>query len=321
MPPNSRPPGVQDILDDLANGIPFDSLEAVNAHLQRRMLDYNTAPQAELGGLSPDRVAQLLSGDWTSFGALRVAADAPLAMLQNVPFFADARTLLRYVGGSAPIKLTPAGNLPRAAVTTLVPQLQMAAGNAELTGILDAKVRNEGDVRWLSVLRYVLLFAKLLTKRKGLVVSKLGRELLEDKRAGALYALLFRTFFREFDLRFLYADERHAALQQTLAYTFYQLSRVSPEWVSSEELAASAWLESARDPMREWEAQYGDMRHFAFQHRVLEPLAMFGVLEERLLPGPEPWLKRAEYRRTALFARVLRFVFSGERGRDVFLMR
>lgn len=320
MPPNSRPPGIQAILDDLATGIPFDSLEAVQQHLARRMEEYNTQPQVELGGLSPDRVAQLLAGDWTSAGALRVADDAPLALLQDVPFLVDARTLLRFVADAAPVKLTPAGNLPRSAVSALVPQLRMAAGNADATGIPVAKVRNEGDVRWLPILRHVLLFARLLVKRKGLVLSKLGRELLDDERAGALYALLFRTFFREFDLRYLYLDARHAALQQTLAYSFYHLSRVAPEWTDSEELASRAWLDSARDPMLEWEARYGDMRHSAFRFRVLEPLVMFGVLEGRLLPGAERWFKRAEYRRTALFERVLRFEFRRRWIGDAFLM-
>ncbi|MBK6486181.1 MAG: hypothetical protein IPF98_04750, partial [Gemmatimonadetes bacterium] len=136
-----------------------------------------------------------------------------------------------------------------------------------------------------------------------------------------LYALLFRTFFRQFDLRFLYVDARHAGLQSTIAYSFYQLSRVEDAWTSTEELAARAWLESTRDPMREWEARYGDMRHYAFRHRVLEPLVMFGLLERRLLPGEEPWMKNAEYRRTALFGRLLRFAFRGEGKRDIFLMR
>lgn len=321
MPPNSRPPGVQAILDDIANGIPFDSLEAVNQHLARRMQEYNAAPQPELGGLSPERMRQLLSGDWSSTGVLRVVNDVPLALLQDVPLFEDARTLLRFVAEQAPVKLTQIGNLTRLAVATLFPQLRTAVENLDETGIPDERVRNEDDLYWLPILRHVLLFGKLLVKRKGLVITKQGRELLDDTRAGSLYAELIRTFFRVYDLRSMGADERHAGLQQTIAYTLYQLSRVKPEWTSAEELAARAWLESARDPMLEWERQSGDLRYFTFRRRVLDPLAMFGVLERRRLPGKMPYLPRAEYRRTPLYGRVLRFGFGSGGRADPFLMR
>ncbi len=227
----------------------------------------------------------------------------------DIPLVADARTILGFVAANTPVKLTPAGNLQRAAVASLVPQLRTRAENAELTGVPDTSIRNEDDVRWLPIVRHVLLFAKLLGKRKGLVLSARGRELLDDARAGELFDVLFRTFFRQFDLSYLYADHRHAGLQQTIAYSFYQLSRVEAEWISDKVLAERAWLASARDPMNAFEVQYGDMREAAFRYRVLEPLVMFGLLERRLLPGAEPWLKQAEFRRTALFDALLRFEF------------
>lgn len=305
-----RPEGVQSILDDLANGI-FSSAEAVNQHLARRMGEYNRTPQPELGGLSPDQTSQLLSGDWTSTGALRVVGNAPSEQLCDIPLVADARTILGFVAANTPVKLTPAGNLQRAAVAALVPQLRTSAENAELTGVPDGSIRNEDDVRWLPIVRHVLLFAKLLGKRKGLVLSAKGRELLDEARAGELFELLFRTFFRRFDLSYLYADHRHAGLQQTIAYSFYQLARIGDDWISDTVLAERSWLASARDPMNAFELQYGDMRGAAFRYRVLEPLVMFGLLERRLLPGAEPWLPHAEFRRTALFDALLRFEFRG----------
>jgi hypothetical protein len=303
-----RPEGVQAILDDLSNGI-FSSTEAVNQHLARRMGEYNRTPQPELGGLSPDQTAQLLYGDWTSTGALRAVGNAPIEQLCEIPIVADARTILDFVAANTPVKLTPAGNLQRGAVAALVPRLRTSAENADLTGIDDARIRNEDDVRWLPIVRHVLLFAKLLTKRKGLVLTARGRALRADERAGDLFETLFRTFFRQFDLSYLYADHRHAGLQQTIAYSFYQLRRVDAEWISEKVLAERAWLASARDPMNAFELQYGDMRDAAFRYRVLEPLVLFGLLERRLLPGVERWLPRAEFRRTALFDALLRFEF------------
>ncbi len=42
----------------------FQSLEDLNQSLQQRRDAYNTAPQDELGGLSPEQVARLIYTDW-----------------------------------------------------------------------------------------------------------------------------------------------------------------------------------------------------------------------------------------------------------------
>ncbi len=291
------------------------------------MQQYNATPQPELGGLSPIQVQLLLTGDWSTTGALRVADDMSLEELRHVPFLTDARTLMRYVAGHAPVKLTSLGNLSRTAVAALVPQLRMVAdeddeaddeGKAPLPPF---PIRNEGDALWLVILRHVLLFAKLLARRKGLVLTKRGQQLLDDGQAGALYALLFRTFFRQFDLRFLCNDDRHPGLQPTLAWSFCQLGRADNEWASAESLAARAWLDSARDPMDARDREFGDRRHWAFERRVLQPLVMFGLLERRRQPGTKRWEYRREFRRTALFERLLRFEFEGGGRGDLFLMR
>ncbi|HMN10476.1 MAG TPA: hypothetical protein PKC83_16995 [Gemmatimonadaceae bacterium] len=329
MPPPPRPPrppGVQSILDEIAQRPGgFASLDALNAHLARRMQEYNATPQPELGGLSPIQVQQLLTGDWATTGALRVADDASLEELHNVPFLADARALMRYVAQHAPVKLTSLGNLSRAAVAALVPQLRMVADEEEdevgAAPIPPFPIRNEGDALWLGILRHVLLFAKVIARRKGLVLTKRGQQLLDDGHAWALYALLFRTFFRQFDLRFLCNDDRHPGLQQTLAWSFCQLGRAGNEWASAESLAARAWLDSARDPMDARDREFGDMRHWAFQRRVLQPLVMFGLLERRREPGTKRWEYRWEFRPAARFERVLRFEFQGGGRGDLFLMR
>lgn len=325
MPTPPRPPGIQAIFDELASAPAFASLDEMNRHLARRMQEYNAKAQPELGGLSPLQMSQLLAGDWASTGALRVADDMSLDDLRDVAFLADARTLMRFVAEHAPVKLTAHGNLPRAAVATLVPQLRMLRDEDDEeqadSPFPPPPIRNEGDVRRLVVLRHVLLFARILTKRKGLWLSKRGEQLLADGEAGALNALLFRTFFQSFDLRYLSGDNRHAGLQQTIAFSFHQLGQGGAEWVSAESLAERAWLESSRDPMSALELEFGDMRHYAFQNRVLEPLVMFGLLERRRIRGAERRQYRAEYRRTVLFQRVLRFAFRGEGRGDLFLMR
>jgi hypothetical protein len=177
-------------------------------------------------------------------------------------------------------------------------------------------------VRWLWPLRQCLLLAGLLVRRKGLRVSRRGSELLADDRAGELYALLFRTVFRTLNLCLLSRDDRHAGLQPTIAYTFYKLRTEARAWQSSQALAESAWLESAKDPITQWEADAGaDYRHYALRQRVLDPLVQFGLLDYRAVPTDEAWREEAEYCVTPLFDRFLRFEFSDGGGRDVFLMR
>jgi hypothetical protein len=309
MPKEPLPPDLQAILDQIARSTPFLSEAALNRLVLQRLDEYNRTPQVELGGLSPHHVAQLLHGDWATQGAMRVSGEAPPAQLLNISIVADARAILAFVAENAPLKLTAKGNLSRAAVETLVPQLRTEAKDEELLRLPPASVRNEDDIRWLPVIRHVLLFAKLLSKRKGVILSARGRDMLGEGAAGALFVRLFLTFFRQFDLQYLYGGEEHQGLQQTLAYSFYQLSRADNGWASSELLAEYAWLPSARDPMSEWERNHVDMRHYAFRYRVLDPLAHFGLLDRRVGSVDDPLRRSVEFRRTPLFDQLLRFTF------------
>ena len=304
-----RSPDLKSILDEIERGGPYASIDEINRLLAIRMREYNARPQAALGGLSPDQMAQLLYGDWAMQGALQLNDALALDELADVAFLADARALLGYIATEGPVKETVARNLPRAAVAVLWPRLRMPVQRRIAVEIGQRGPVNEGDLLWLPVLRHTLMFAGLLLRRKGLRVTPRGRELLRAERAGELYGLLFRTLFRKLDLRVLGRDDRHPGLQATVAYSFYQLRSAARNWVSSEALAVSAWLESAKDPPTEWETRYGDFRHYAFRHRVLDPLVQFGLLEERVLPTEERWKELLEFRLTPLFDRFMRFQF------------
>ena len=298
---------VQAIFEALQHRGPFESLEDANRALTVLTDAYNQRPQAELGGLSPDQMAQVLYGDWIGHGALRVDEKLAIEELRGVAFLADARTVLEYLRDFGPVKETSAHNLPRAVVAALLPRLRMPVQHRVEYG-LPGPV-NEADVLWLSPLRYVLMFAGLLIRRKGFRITARGRDLLTDDRAGELYGLLFRTLFRTLDLRALGRDDRHPGLQSTVAYSFYKLRERVADWSSWESLAEHAWLPSAKSPPSEWEAANMDFRHYAFRQRVLEPLTQFGLLEERVLPTDVLWKDSVEYRLTPLFRRFLRFEF------------
>lgn len=322
MPPRDELTDFRSIVEELLRSTPAASLDELNRQLAARTRAYNATPQAELGGLSPDQAASLLYGDWASQGALRLNEHLSLAELADAPLFADARTLLDFIATHGPVKETAARNLPRAAVAALVPRLRAPWRLGSPRTADEAPARNEEDVFWLSPLRHCLLFAGLLIRRKGLRISRRGRELMTDDRAGELYALLFRTVFRTLNLGVLSRDDRHPGLQSTVAYTFYKLRTEARTWKSSQALAESAWLESAKDPRTEWEVfDDADYRHYTLRHRVLDPLVQFGLLEDRAIPTDSAWRKDIEYRVTPLFNRFMRFEIERAAGRDLFLMR
>lgn len=303
----NRTPVIQAVFDAIAEIEPFGSIEEGNRLVAERMLEYNARPQAELGGLSPDAMGQLLYGDWKSQGALRLEERLTLDDLSSAAILSDARTLLEYIRTEGPVKETAARNLPRAAVASVLPRLRMPRGTRISRDEVATTPANEGDVPWLSELRHVLIFGNLLARRKGVRITPLGRALLSDNRAGELFGLIFRTFFRVLDLSVLDGGNRHQGLQATLAYSLYMLRSVAREWKSPRALALEAWLESAKDPPDRMDVEYGDLRHISFQCRVLDPLVQFGLLGVRSAPREAPGPAALEYRCAPLFWRFLRF--------------
>lgn len=89
------------------------------------------------------------------------------------------------------------------------------------------KVLNEHDVRPLHIIRIICELARLVRrrKRKFLVTNK-GQQLLGEQKAGELYTLLFRTFFRQFNLSYLDGLPECYGLQGTIAYSLYRLKKV-----------------------------------------------------------------------------------------------
>jgi hypothetical protein len=305
MPPHDHSNLLHDVLEQLRRE-PFTSMEALNRRAAAMMQEYNARPQADLGGLSPIQMSQLLSGDWTTTGALRLNDALTLGDLAGSALLADARTILHYISTEGPIKETAAGNLPRSAVKALLPQLRTLDLDKDAAWL--PRTVNEGDIIWLQVLRYVLTFAGLLVRRRGLRVSREGLPLLEEHSAGTLYARLFRTFFQKLDLRVFGRFDDHERLQRTIAYSFYRLRTEARDWTRQEVLAETAWLPEAKDPPSQLDLTYGDFRHYAFSGRVLRPLVQFGLMEQRDASS-DARRPEYEYRLTPLYSGFLRFRF------------
>lgn len=311
MTSGNRPPELQAVFDLLERGEPFASIEDAQRAMDAQMRGYNSRPQADLGGLSPSQMYDLLYGDWKSTGALRLNEHLTLDDLSGAAILADARTLIAYIRDEGPVKETAARYLPPAAVVALLPGLRMLLEPGISRNHTFKTPSREAEVPWLLELREIMTFGKLLVRRKGVRITTLGRALLPVERAGELYAHVFRTFFRSFNLSVLDGASLNAGLQGTLAYSLHMLRSTAREWKSPKELAQSSWLESAKDPLDAWERTSGDHRYIPFKCRVLDPLVQFGLLEIRphKRDGAMRW--ESDYRCSPLYARFLRFEFRG----------
>jgi hypothetical protein len=295
------PAGIEAIKAEMARRR-FRSLAEAEAFLQRRMLEYNDTPQDELGGLSPNQMADLMSGDWETTGALRLHAPASDAV-GGAAFVGNAQLLLRAAAAKGGLKATAGGNLSRAVVRDLVDRMCWPEYDREDFWHLN-KVLNEEDVWPLHILRLVLAEAKLLRRRKGTFhATPRGRELAEDPAGGALLVTLFRAFFRGINLAYLsrVGPEERDPLQWRAAVVFLRLVAADDTWRSPDGWEGVLAYDRPTAPVIAGQVWSN------FQPRWLRPLEWFGVLEGREVPGPYPRYPNREYRRAWLATTLLRF--------------
>lgn len=305
---------LQDALNDLMRDRPLASMAEVQSFLEAEVRAYNTRPQRELGGLSPLDMSQLLAGDWVTSGALIVNSELGPNEIGDPVYLANALALLTMLRDEGPAKATAAGNLSRDFVTRMLPRMRWQEGYLADVRRMN-KVINESDVWPLEMTRHLLLIAGLVHRRKGFRISPAGRALVDDARRGELFGLLFRTFFRKFDLRAMDRTDGNVGLQHTIAFTFWKLRGAAGAWMTPAHLADVAWLESAKDPpLNNPLLPDSDRREWNFKARVIEPLIGFGLMESRDLPAEEPWQRPIEVRKTPLYDRALQFRFGSALG-------
>jgi hypothetical protein len=259
-------------------------MDAVNARLRESMTSHNDRPQVELGGLSPARTRRLLESDWEADeSAVRIRSDLSLEELAGAEVLANARTFLGLAIDRGGLGATQKGNLKVEVVKTLVERWQ---SDDDLFHFITERGTRliEDDVDPVHRLRVVLKLAGLLRKRgPRFEPTRKGRELAAPEGAGELYALLFRTWFRKFNL----AYDRVTAwpeLQQQVAFTLYRLPRVAHDWRSPDQLLPQVVLPFALDRAPADEPYLGGRAEGVLAHQLLDPLVGFGMLERRREP-------------------------------------
>lgn len=130
--------------------------------------------------------------------------DAAEEILEHIPIYRQCKRLMRIIDQNDGLKLTSTGNLP----PVVVKDIYSFGSKDELieTGI--TKLCTENDSRFVQMSHYVLVEAKVVKKRKGvLTLTKSGKQLLENP-SELVYRLFYTACF-EFNLSFsdFYPDE------------------------------------------------------------------------------------------------------------------
>ena len=280
-----------------------DALQAaLSRQLRNRMGNYNRAPQAELGGLSPEQVRALLNSDWTKRdGAVRLRQDLHHDDVAQSDWLINARALLGLAqerGGK--LGATQAGNLRLDVVKELFDRLKLDESVAKYLSM--ASRLKEQDVWPLHILRVTCELAGLLDRYSTrFELTDAARALLEPARASSLYHRLFVTYFREFN--FSYGQRLEwPELQHQVAYTLYRLMSVAKQWRRPSDLLEKVVLPFALEQGPE----NHDLASLVLAIRVLDPLVAFGLLERTGVSGNSSPLD-AHYRTTRLAGRFLAF--------------
>ena len=299
---------VPEIEDELGPGCTADEVLAeINSRLQARMDAHNRRPLAELFGHSPVEVHRLLHADWSDDGGpLRLRRDLSLTELGGCAVIERVRVLLELAAERGGLGRTQAGNLQMAVVRELIGRAGPAVAWAVSADEATNRRHREHDVWPLHEARVLADLAGLVRPRGArFELTRRGRELMAPDRVGELFALLFETCFRRFNI-FYGGYAEWPELQHQIAFTLLRLSRVGRRWQRADDLLETTILLDAMEAMPDSRGIIDG--GWVFQQHVLRRLVDFGLVEHR--PGKSRGTY--EYQLAPLFDRFVSFEDAAE---------
>jgi len=302
--PFAFPPELEKDIWALLQDGGFSSVEEAKAAIGRFVDDYNHTPQEELGGLSPGRLGTLVWSDWNSpDSAVKFSPELTLEQVKEARIFSNARWFLSRLKEEGGAKVTGKGYLNRKFVKTASAGMVFGDNYSDVLEWIEDMTINEYDLSPLHQLRVVLKLGGLIRKIKGMFhITRRGEAMLADEKAGELFVHLFKTFFVKLDLASLDGYPEMPEIQDTVAFSFYRLSRLAGDWNEGEELAGHLFL----PVVRQWIPGARGIEGLCYT-RLYRPLDEFGLLALRDLPIEKPWDRHYEVRKTPLFDRLLKF--------------
>jgi hypothetical protein len=296
--PESLFESLQKMIDELQP----DSLEEMNLLAGSTFEDYNNLPQADLQGMSPNQVFELTRNGWIR-DALVLNEQVTLLDLASSELFRNARHTLISIQEMGVAKATATGAFNRKFATQMFSGFVIDEVRRESLTRLN-KVFNQNDVPYLTLFRYLLPTAGLLSYRKGeFRVTKRGQVLTKESAAGELHALLFRTFFDKISLAAMDHLPEAPHVQHSVGFTLFQVGKWSDEWHDIEGLPEKLFLPAVLGSLPDlpWREDSGAS---FLEARVLRHLEDLGLLE---LEKTGKWGSLKRVRKTALFDMLIRF--------------
>ncbi|MBM3500937.1 MAG: hypothetical protein FJX74_19950 [Armatimonadetes bacterium] len=270
--------------------------------------------QAVVGvGVSRQDLRRLVT-DWEGERpAIRLNRALSLDEVGKTRYFEAARAILQALeaeGGET--RATPKGNLNRQFAETavlrcprLVEHMEAYRGRDRRPGL------NEEDVGDIHYMRIVLTLSRLIARRRNTIrITKKGRQLLEDGRAGELYALLFRTFFRELNLAYIDWLAVESDFQHLVGVGLFYVHAFGDTWRREDRLSELVVPEPLLPLLGDLPPAVRPGR--VVRARLLRPLEDFGLVEVRDA-GQEGHFTIREVRKTPLFDRFITFDLGPEK--------
>ncbi len=300
------PPEVAQRLKTVIQSGQTNNLDELNAAIAELMNEFNQQPQTDMGGLSPEQVANLIYCDWNDpNGTIRFNPGLTLKDLDQSKHLVNARTMLAAIEDETKVKATSSNNLNRKFVNRMVEALSFKEG---FVGDLHRynKVINERDVQPLHIVRVLSELAGLLKRRKNeFSLTRKGKQYLKEEKAGELFLLLFKTHYLKFDLAYLDRSPENEVLQQTIAYSFYMVRKHLKNWRSVENDAELILLPAAYEEALPY--GFGDYPKYQTSTRIIYPLEHFGLLQSRDKKDDNSHFPNQEYKQTPLFDKFIQF--------------
>jgi len=224
----------------------------------------------------------LYDADWNDpRGVIRFSDGVKLEELAGADFFHNTRIFLNALLAEGGTAATATGNLNRVFVGRVFEELRLAPEYRERIRHV-CKVVNEMDVWPLHKVRLAAAYGKLVARRhQRLAVTKLGRELLAEARAGELYRRLVLTYFRTLDLCYLVHVREMPEIQATLAITLWRLGQVAENWRAVKGLAELIFPPRLTAQIVAQQRSQFDGPDFFASAYVLSPLKEFGLIERQ----------------------------------------
>ncbi len=284
----------------------FEDIDEANEIAQEMMKSRNAAPDAEMGGLSPDQVSRLIYLSWDDDNfPLKFNKKLKLSELKNSAFFANTTAFLKtLVELKNENTATARGNLNRKFVKLIFDEL-IIEEDQKKSILKYNKVINEPDVSPLHTIRIVCESAGLIHKRKNkFLVQKKYQDMLSDERAGELFCMLFQGYFRKFNIGYVDRLPELDFIQHTVAYSIYRLGEIADSYRRveglTEEILLPAVLKKIRDEISEHV-----FIEWIIGSRIIEPLIDFGLVKGRYKQF-KGYSALERLRKTELFGRFVR---------------